>query len=338
MAAAMLVLAAIGGRGPAAQTPAGSIDAASWAYQLQDFDLDELRDSRYGVLVIDYSTSGDVDGELTREQIRRLQEDGPCGRRTVLAYMSIGEAEDYRFYWEPAWVDGDGDPGPQAPPFLGPTNPDWFGNYKVRYWQRAWQKILMGGESGAGDGYLDRILAAGFDGVYLDIIDAYEYWGPDSVGGSDERPRAAADMVKLVRRLDRYARRNGGGREFMVVPQNGAGIISADAYEYAADPEAESARQRRKYFRAIDAIGAEDTFFFGDRDQNNPLRPQEDVIVWLDEFQAAGKTVLAIDYVTQQARVDTFWELTTQRGWLPYVSLRDLDRLFAPPGHPAVCS
>jgi cysteinyl-tRNA synthetase len=29
---------------------------------------------------------------------------------------------------------------------------------------------------GSDDAYLDRILAAGFDGAYLDIIDAFEYF------------------------------------------------------------------------------------------------------------------------------------------------------------------
>ncbi|MCD6345902.1 MAG: hypothetical protein J7L96_00635 [Bacteroidales bacterium] len=35
-----------------------------------------------------------------------------------------------------------------------------------------WKKILLEQE----DSYLDKIMAAGFDGVYLDIIDAFEYW------------------------------------------------------------------------------------------------------------------------------------------------------------------
>ena len=43
---------------------------------------------------------------------------------------------------------------------------------KVRYWQKEWHDILLG-SSGA---YLDKILAAGFDGSFLDVIDAYEYF------------------------------------------------------------------------------------------------------------------------------------------------------------------
>ena len=51
-------------------------------------------------------------------------------------------------------------------------NPDWEGNFKVKYWIEDWQKIIYGNE----DSYLDKILEAHFDGVYLDIIDAFEYY------------------------------------------------------------------------------------------------------------------------------------------------------------------
>jgi len=51
-------------------------------------------------------------------------------------------------------------------------NPDWPGNYKVKYWDIEWKSIIFG----ASDAFLNRILDSGFDGVYLDIIDAYEYF------------------------------------------------------------------------------------------------------------------------------------------------------------------
>jgi cysteinyl-tRNA synthetase len=51
-------------------------------------------------------------------------------------------------------------------------NPDWPGNYKVKYWETDWQNIIYKNS----DSYLNKILTAGFDGVYLDIIDAFEYY------------------------------------------------------------------------------------------------------------------------------------------------------------------
>ena len=79
--------------------------------------------------------------------------------------MSIGEAEDYRYYWQSSWKIG-------SPDWIEKENPDWEGNYKVKYWEKGWQDIIYGNN----DSYLKKILDTGFDGVYLDIIDAFEYF------------------------------------------------------------------------------------------------------------------------------------------------------------------
>ncbi len=80
-------------------------------------------------------------------------------------HMSIGEAEDYRFYWSSDCDD-------EKPEWIEAENPRWPGNYKVKYWNPNWQSIIFG----SSDAYLDKILAGGFDGVYLDIIDAFDYF------------------------------------------------------------------------------------------------------------------------------------------------------------------
>ncbi len=102
---------------------------------------------------------------FTKSEITGLKTKNNGGSRLVVAYMSIGEAEDYRFYWDSSWKTGN-------PVWLDRENPDWKGNYKVRYWEKEWQDIILKGDSS----YLGKILAAGFDGVYLDIIDGFEYF------------------------------------------------------------------------------------------------------------------------------------------------------------------
>jgi len=82
-----------------------------------------------------------------------------------LAYISIGEAENYRYYWQSQWNN---DP----PIWLDEENPDWHGNFKVRYWEPEWQNIIYGNNQS----YLKKVLDAGFDGAYLDIIDAFEFF------------------------------------------------------------------------------------------------------------------------------------------------------------------
>lgn len=111
----------------------------------------------YDLLIIDLFFD---DSPLSAAQVARLKTKANGGRRLVIAYMSIGEAENYRWYWD------------EKAPWIARENPDWPGNYKVHYWNDDWQKIIYSGTNS----YLDKILAAGFDGVYLDIIDAYEFF------------------------------------------------------------------------------------------------------------------------------------------------------------------
>ncbi|MFB6319449.1 endo alpha-1,4 polygalactosaminidase [Saccharicrinis sp. FJH54] len=102
---------------------------------------------------------------FTAQEIAGLKLKKNGGKRLVICYMSIGEAEDYRYYWNTIWLKN-------QPEWLYKENPDWEGNYKVWYWDPEWQSLIYGNN----DAYLDRIMAAGFDGVYLDIIDAFEYY------------------------------------------------------------------------------------------------------------------------------------------------------------------
>ena len=102
---------------------------------------------------------------FTADEIALLKRKSNGGQRLVICYLSIGEAEDYRYYWQSEWRH-------HKPAWLAKRNPHWAGNYKVRYWHSEWQTIICGPD----DSYLSRILTAGFDGVYLDIIDAFEYF------------------------------------------------------------------------------------------------------------------------------------------------------------------
>jgi len=142
-------------------------EAANFGYLInpasfsdKDAYLATLCASRYDVLVIDLFW--DEATALTVDELARVRQKPQGGNRLILAYMSIGEAESYRWYWNPSWRPG-------SPSWLGPENPDWAGNYLVRYWEDSWQDIIVGSA-----GYLDKIISAGFDGVYLDIIDAFE--------------------------------------------------------------------------------------------------------------------------------------------------------------------
>ena len=119
--------------------------------------------TNYDLLVMDLFFQDGT--EFTATEIAQLRQKANGGSRLVICYMSIGEAEDYRYYWQNAW-------NTNKPSWLRNENPDWAGNYKVAYWDASWQQLIYGNNSS----YLKKILDANFDGVYLDIIDAYEYF------------------------------------------------------------------------------------------------------------------------------------------------------------------
>jgi len=124
--------------------------------------LAALAKTNHDLLVIDLFTG---DWTATADDLKRLKVKANGGRRLVLCYVSIGEAEDYRFYWQKGWKPGN-------PAFLGPENPQWKRNFAVKYWEPTWQAIFVGGK----ESYLSRVQAAGFDGIYLDRVDEYEWF------------------------------------------------------------------------------------------------------------------------------------------------------------------
>ena len=122
-----------------------------------------IKQTNYDLIIMDlYDINSD---KLSSADIISLKTKANGGSRLVIAYMSIGEAENYRFYWNESWESN-------SPEWLAEENKNWEGNYKVRYWQEEWQEIIYDTQ----ESYLKKILDAGFDGVYLDIIDAYEYF------------------------------------------------------------------------------------------------------------------------------------------------------------------
>ena len=291
--------------GPAA--PAWSrVD--DFAFQLENVSLRALGRSRFDLVIIDYSRDGSEATRWSAARIARLRA-SPGGPKRVLAYLSIGEAEDYRWYWRQAWdADRDGTPDAGAPAWLGEVNPDWRGCYKVRYWDPGWRALLFG----SADAYVDKIVAAGFDGVYLDVVDGYEYWGPDGVGELDAAT-AEQKMVDLVRDLAAYARTLSGRPGFGVFPQNGVDL-----------------GRRPEYVEAVTGIGAEDTWYDGARRQ--PFEETAYVVRGLRRFRAAGKLVLCTDYCRRPAAVARVYRRARVNGFVPCVTVRALDRLTINPG------
>ncbi|MBN1993420.1 MAG: endo alpha-1,4 polygalactosaminidase [Anaerolineae bacterium] len=275
----------------------------SFLYQLQNINLDAVGQTGYDLVVMDYATEkNDETFPFTSTEIEALRH-SPGGEKIVVSYMSIGEAETYRPYWNPQWdADNDGQPDEEAPAWLDIENPDWVGNYKVRYWEPEWQAIIFD--------YTDRLLDAGFDGAYLDIIDAYAYYEEQG------RETAAQEMADFVAAIAAHARRR--NPDFLIFPQN--------APELAAKAPA--------YLNSVSGIGQEDVYYgYNAEDEMTPPAITAQLERNLDRFKSAGKLVLTIDYASTPANIDEAYRRSKTKGYVPFVTGRSLDRLTINPGH-----
>jgi cysteinyl-tRNA synthetase len=273
-------------------------NANTWAYQLQDINISAIAaNNTFDLIVMDYSQDGTDAEKFTQVQIQQIKESG----KLAICYISIGEAEDYRYYWQTSWST-------TPPVWLGAENPDWAGNYKVKYWETEWQSIVFD--------YVDTIIAQGFDGIYLDIIDAYYYW-TEEVSASEQEPYADTLMVDFVYKLRQHIDAI-TSNPFYIIPQNGSFVV---------DDANGSAALRAKYFSAIDAIGVEDVFFYGDLDMNNVYNPDNDRIAILTDYLNAGKKVFSIEYLSDQPKIDQYVNVAGTNGFIPYVCVRDLNQL-----------
>lgn len=131
-------------------------------YQSKQGFINAVSASNYDIIIMDMNFNDEV---FNVAEINSLKNKANGGKRLVICYMSIGEAEDYRYYWQHFWT---GIP----PQWVVAENSVWAGNYKVKYWDKEWQSIIFGNPNS----YTNRIINVGFDGVYLDIIDGFEYF------------------------------------------------------------------------------------------------------------------------------------------------------------------
>ena len=275
------------------KTDADWMAVQDFAYQLQRPNAQRIGKTAFDLVVVSIAAAGN-----SPETIPALKH-SEGGDKLILAYMSIGEAEDYRWYWQSDWAKN-------PPDWLDDPNPVWAGDYKVRYWMPEWQEIIYG----TPESYLDQIIALGFDGVYLDIVDGYQFYEE-----RDGRSTAAREMADFVINIAEYAREKHPG--FGVFPQNAEdlGILFPD------------------YLATVTGIGVEDIYYGYPRDHEpSPADWSAAREVVLDQWVDAGKLVLTIDYSAKPEQIADAYNRALQSGFIPYVTDRSLGRLRINPG------
>ena len=212
----------------------------------------------------------------TKKDLDEIRKGKP-GRK-IIAYLSIGEAEDYRHYWLESWA--------KSPPrFILGENPDWEGNYTIKFWAAKWQNIILED--------VRRIMKQGFDGLYLDKVDVFELFEYDQKKDDwiDNRPNPETkktyreDMIAWVRQVGEEMRKV--NKKALLVPQNASQLL-----------------EKPDYMKMINAIGVEDIFTNGE--EKHADEDREYLLSFLKHASKARKPVLCIEYCkTKQLRTFT---------------------------------
>jgi cysteinyl-tRNA synthetase len=316
---------------PTIETKDGAVSFDAWSYRLQgargaNVDPASIAALDAGLVVIDHSRDGSGAGAFTPGEVAAMQGTG-ADRKILLAYISIGESEDFRDYWDEAWTKGGSAGGalrPGAPDWLGPLNPEWPDSRKVRYWDEDWQAITI-----------DRIEAMaeqGFDGAYLDIVDAYYFWAHE-VRDKDREPGdpksgsdAAARMIDFIVELSAAARAI--NPDFVLVQQNAAFLLNDLVHDTGGKAKPDDSRIAALH-GVVAGIAMEDLYLRGGKDEDNRFRPDKATIAEvLEAYAGQGEFVLSVDYVRKPGLIEKYFARAEDDGFLPYAApTRELDRV-----------
>ena len=317
-----------------------------WGYQIQGLDrvgaIDALAGSSYDMLVLE-PTRTDVDTAAfdTKGMVARLKAtmagDG-IHRKLIIAYVDIGEAEDWRWYWtwskepEEAQVSGELDLPGDWPDFIVARDPDgWVGNYPVAYWNSQWKDIIIYGGGPAPSGVrdyasaIDELILDGFDGIYLDWVEGFENLNVAAAAEAEGRD-AADEMIAFIGEIRAYARQRDPA--FLVIQQNAAALLDG----------------RPGLLDHIDAIAQEGVWCDGTAgddwdDIEGYFRNEADLtneyLGLLDRYLVAGVPVFVCEYALAGNAPSAYARADAQ-GYVPYVTRRSLSRLTdtPPPGLP----
>jgi uncharacterized protein (TIGR01370 family) len=248
-------------------------------YVLQGVDPAAVAAAPFDIKVIEiYNDNGQL---FTPVQVAQMG--GGPGNGLLLGYFSIGEAEVWRDYYNTI---------PKA--VIGPEDPQWPGCYQVAYWTPDWKSVASA--------YIDRMIQAGYDGVYFDIVDEYQLaWAKNNVPSGD----AAGAMVNLIKSLRDYAHTKNPNFKIWV---NGG----------------EELLDNSTYIQSIDGMYKEEVFY-SDSGNIQPASESSWAVNQLHKAIAAGKDVVVVEYVTGATKVADVHAKAAAAGFGSYIAHLDLN-------------
>ena len=261
---------------------------SSWHYQLDKVDVPALISRDVDMVVTDYAREGGK-VPLTRADVTLLKTKPNGQRRLVISYLSVGEAEEFRFYWNEAWKA-------DKPAWLERENCAWPRAWMVRYWDPGWRDVIFAGR----EAYLKRIVDAGFDGVYLDRVDMWEQT-------LSLNPNAKTAMIDFVADLAAAARELRPG--FIVIAQNGEDLL-----------------EDRRYRRTVDAVAKEELLFSkAGTGERNASADVKKALGYLNALRWQWKPVFPVEYLLKFDDIARADAEERQLGFVPVFPTRALD-------------
>lgn len=253
--------------------------ATSWRFVPDAVDVAELADDRSDVVVVgDYAIGG---RELTASDIQMIRSQARAGSKFVLAYMNFSESSPASGTWDQAW---------------SLSRPSWSAGdscvvpdgMRVKFWEAEWKAVVYRRPGS----YLDRIIALGFDGIYIGGLQSSMQFQVPAVALQNDAVNFITDMAAV-------ARRKAPG--FVVMADANAALLA-----------------NAEFRSVIDGVGVEGLLYGA---TGSARRPMPDVRSTYDALRPAladGKQVFAVERIdaTEDVVAQTARELR-RRGIVP---------------------
>ena len=123
--------------------------------------LNAIAATNFDALIIDMFFNEEA---LTSTEVTQLKTKANGGKRLLISYINVGAAEKWRYYWKKSWMV-------HIPCWLKRKYEGYGDEIWVKFWNNKWQEIIYGND----DSYFKKIIDAGFDGAYLDNVEAYYF-------------------------------------------------------------------------------------------------------------------------------------------------------------------
>lgn len=214
-------------------------EVTTWAYQIQDIQSlgDKLEGTHFDMYVLEpvVTEKGEESFDIAAlvKAIRDYNIANYNKNPIILAYIDVGEAENWRWYWDDAW---ESDPPSSWPAWIAGTDPNnWEGNYPVAYWYEDWENIVIYGYGEPARSHVEETLKAGFDGIYMDWVEAFDDDNVIAKAQAEVPPvNPAVKMFDFIEKIRTYARTQSpnANPDYLVIAQNAANLYQENTSRY----------------------------------------------------------------------------------------------------------